>query len=201
MSLNNAFEISLIKNSNYSRIVGIDEAGRGCWAGPVAIGAYIFTSGVNFIPDVDDSKKLKASTRENILKLIPQKDTIIKFASSEEIDNLGIAYVIGVKIQEIIKQLRDGQTLFIIDGKHNFNFGPDCLQVLKGDSQYYSVALGSIVAKVKRDKKMIEFHNKFPNYRFDKHKGYGTKLHKEMLDEFGICNIHRKSFKPISNYI
>ncbi|BCX14291.1 MAG: ribonuclease HII [Candidatus Dojkabacteria bacterium] len=195
------FEKEILLNSHYERIVGIDEAGRGCWAGPVAVGAYILDLNSQIFDRVNDSKKLSTATRNALFKNLKPQNFVIKFGSNTEIDTKGITTIIIDKIYQVIQQFRDGKTLFLIDGRHNYNFGVDCLQVLKGDSKFYSIALASIVAKVSRDNLMIDLSKTYKDYNFAKHKGYGTKSHLDELKQFGACAIHRKSFKPVLEFL
>ncbi len=199
------YEKLLLKS--YDLLVGIDEAGRGPWAGPVAIAGFIITQNIKVIEDIDDSKKLSAQKRLLVFKkLKPYKNnyTVI-LKSNKTIDKLGIGKTIEFAIEEIIKsisnQFKTKRIKFLIDGYFKKNFEADFELIKKGDSKMYSIASASIIAKVTRDLEMAKLAKTYPNYKFEQHVGYGTKLHRELLEKFGPCPIHRKSYKPISKLI
>ncbi len=189
----------------YDYVIGIDEAGRGPWAGSVAVAAYALSSNIAPINGVHDSKKLTQRERENIYNLLQEDDNYkIKLGSSSTIDAIGIAGTIEKLIQEIISEINHqykGNKLFLIDGVFKQKFECNYLLIKKGDQTFYSIATASILAKVTRDKEMLDYSKFYPEYDFDKHKGYGTKLHYENLLKYGPCDIHRKSFRPISELV
>lgn len=196
-----AAELQYISSGKYDRVVGIDEAGRGCWAGPLAVGASIVCRNTDSHPRVRDSKLLKAAEREEIFTFITDADHQVQLAEVEEIDKLGIGQTVTKLIHKIVEMFDDGRTMFLVDGQFAADFGPNSEQIIKGDSKYYSIAAASILAKVSRDRIMIELDSEFPKYAFAQHKGYGTKLHRESLELHGPCVHHRRSFKPISTMI
>lgn len=195
--LNPKFEQAILQTSKYQRIIGLDEVGRGCWAGPTAVGAYIYNLNQDEYQNANDSKLLSQAKRELVFGNLPTENYEVLFGEVKSINELGIGKTIEKLICELILKYRDGKTLFLIDGQHSKNFGVDTLKIIKGDSTYYSIALASIAAKVTRDNLMNELHRQHPVYKFDKHKGYATKLHRDMIDAYGVCVLHRTSFEPI----
>lgn len=196
-----AAELQYISTGKYDRVVGIDEAGRGCWAGPVSVGAFVVQIGVDPHPRVRDSKMLKAEERESIFEHLSLTSHDVRFAQVETIDQGGIGMAVTNLIQELAKSFDDGRTLVLVDGQFAADFGPNSQQIIKGDSKFYSIAAASILAKVSRDRIMIDLDSDFPEYEFAKHKGYGTKLHREALDKHGPTLHHRRSFRPIAEML
>lgn len=187
------FDMNYIKKG-IKYLCGIDEAGRGPLAGPVYAAAFIFP---NFeIEKVNDSKKLTPNKRKNIFKLINDSNFVyaIGISSAEEIDKINILNATHLAMQRAVENLRVSPDLILVDGNSAPNFGTKCEKIIKGDLKSYSIACASIIAKVLRDQFMLEISSKFPNYRFEKNKGYGTKLHINSIKKYGVCNIHRKSF-------
>lgn len=190
-------------------IAGVDEAGRGPLAGPVVAAAVIFP--IDWVihgslPDVlesgiNDSKKLTPKKRENLFKLITNESAIIWAigeSTPEEIDQINILCATKLAMERAVQNLEyKNELMCLVDGlplkpspfKHK--------SVVKGDAKSFSIAAASILAKVFRDQIMTQCDLKYPNYRFGKHKGYGTKEHLEAIQKFGPCKIHRKSFAPI----
>ena len=187
-----------------SHIVGIDEAGRGPLAGPVAVGAVAISSSFkkNFFKSIKDSKKLSPSDRELwfALALEARKEGLLDFAvslvSEKVIDRKGISYAIRLGIRRSLMTLGvSADSQVYLDGgiKAPKEFIHQ-LTVIKGDEKIPIISLASIVAKVIRDKKMIKFSKKFPEFNFHKHKGYGTREHCQAIRKFGPTVIHRRSF-------
>lgn len=192
----------------YAYIGGVDEAGRGPWAGPVSAGCVVITSPDQMIEGVGDSKGLTAVKRESLIDQIKDTSTAwgLGMVSAKEIDQIGIQEAvlkamtiavnqceetIGKKLDYIIA---DGLGIRLIDG-----YKMD--KITKGDVKHYSIAAGSIIAKVERDRLMMEFAKQYPQYGFESHVGYGTKKHIEALQKFGPCEIHRKTYKPIAKLL
>jgi ribonuclease HII len=184
----------------YSEIIGIDEAGRGCLAGPVAVGYYIYTPATEIIPGVTDSKLISPKNREKLYDHLSGSLGGVEMASASQIDSVGIAGAIERLIFNIVKTLRSKHSnpLFIIDGRFKVDFGADTRQLIKADRDVYSVSAASILAKVLRDRLMCEMDIEYPVYGFAKHKGYGNRQHLEALDKYGPSLEHRRSFRPIS---
>ena len=183
--------------SNYNLECGVDEAGRGCLAGPVTAAAVILKS--NFKHDlIDDSKKLSKIKREELSKIIKENSIAysIQFIDSKKIDEVNILNASILAMHKCIKNLSVKPEFLIIDG-NRFKKYKDIPHetVIKGDGKYLSIASASILAKYSRDIYMEKISRKFPNYFWHKNKGYPTKEHKEAIIRFGITNHHRKSFK------
>ena len=183
-----------IKNA-VSLICGVDEAGRGPLAGDVYAAAVIFPNGV-FIEGINDSKKLSEKKREELFSVITEKamSYSIATASVEEIEEINILNAAMLVMKRAVEALSVTPELVLVDGNKTPDIAPKALAVIKGDAKSQSVAAASILAKVARDRYMREIDFKYPQYQFSKHKGYGTKLHYEMIDKYGVSDIHRMSF-------
>lgn len=177
-------------------IVGIDEVGRGCWAGPLVAAAVLLH---NSIPGLTDSKKLTKKKREQLAKQIHANATVgIGWVAPADIDKLGLTAATSQAMHEALRQIDASEAEVIVDG--SINYLSDVLtskNLIKADSLVPEVSAASIVAKVARDDYMAEIAAKFPHYQFEKHVGYGTALHLEMLKMHGVCELHRLSYKPI----
>lgn len=178
-------------------IVGIDEVGRGCWAGPVVAGAVILDSVVD---GLRDSKQLSKKQREKLVPKIQLAASVIGigWARPSEVDRVGLTAAVGLAMRRALEQITTDYDEIIIDG--NFNFladNPKARAVIKADDSVPAVSAASIIAKVERDKFMARMSAKYPDYGFDKHVGYGTALHHERLKLYGVSDLHRRSFKPV----
>lgn len=180
-------------------VLGIDEVGRGCWAGPLVVCGIILKSSY-YNEKIKDSKLLSAKQRE-LLSSDILKNTIkylILKASASKVDKFGIKNCTIKLMTQIVNQLGDGVSKILIDYEKINSKNYLVNSITKGDQISYSIAAASIVAKVYRDKLMQQLCLKYPNYQFDKHKGYGTKKHLFFLKKYGpIKNVHRFSYKPI----
>ncbi len=184
---------------NYPVISGTDEAGRGPLAGPLVVSSVIFKKG--FYNDIiNDSKKLNEKKRNDLFDIIIENcfDYSISIVSSEKIDQLNILQATMFGMKETILKLKVKPDCSLIDGNkvpyiENYLLKP----IVKGDSLHACIAAASILAKVTRDRIMIEYDQQFPLYGFAKHKGYPTKEHFLALRKHGITSIHRKSYKPV----
>lgn len=177
--------------------VGIDEVGRGCWAGPVVAGAVILSSSIK---GLTDSKLLTKKQRELLDSEIRDKAIAIGLGWVEAgvVDAIGINSAVQLAMSKALQQIEADYEEVIIDGNINYlNDVPNCRAIIKADNSIPSVSAASIVAKVARDKFMAELSLQYPEYGFDKHVGYGTALHIEMLQLHGVSNQHRRSYKPI----
>ena len=184
-----------IYDSGVSLICGVDEAGRGPLAGPVCAAAVILPRNIEIV-GLNDSKKLSEKSREKLYDEICEKAMSfgIAFASVEEIERLNILNAAMLAMNRAIAQLEPQPELALIDGNRSSAIEINSRCVIKGDAKCADIAAASILAKVTRDRYMLEMAEKYPEYHFERHKGYGTKLHYEALREYGPCEIHRPSF-------
>jgi ribonuclease HII len=177
--------------------VGIDEVGRGCWAGPVVAGAVILSEP---IAGLKDSKLLSKRQREKLTVEIELMATSIGigWVSPEELDEVGLSAAVKQAMQRALDQINMTYDSIIIDGNYNFlPENPKSKAIIKADATVPAVSAASIIAKVARDNYMAKAALKYPDYSFEKHVGYGTALHLEKLKLHGVCDLHRRSFKPI----
>lgn len=186
------------RGAGYSRILGVDEAGRGPMAGPLVIGGVIFPE--DFYDDrINDSKKLTEKKREALYDLIIENALAyqIEVLSVEEVDTLNVYEASRTGMKRIVESLEPDFTLSdampLGDIPH--------LSIIKGDAKSLSIGAASILAKVTRDRIMKEYGKQYPEYGFEKHKGYVTKVHKEALEKYGVTPIHRKSFAPVQKVL
>ena len=179
----------------YSVICGVDEAGRGPLSGPVVAAACILPTGV-IIEGLDDSKKLSPKKREALFDVITKTAISYSIASAsvEEIDQMNILNATLLAMRRAIEGLSVKPDFVLIDGNRIKGMETPHECVVKGDSKSISIAAASILAKVTRDRYMMELHEKYPEYNFAKHKGYPTKDHYDALKKYGASEVHRKSF-------
>jgi len=177
-------------------IVGIDEAGRGPLAGPLSVAGVIFPEGYEN-PDIYDSKAVSEKKRDILYDLI-QEDALwfeIIEVSPEEIDRLNILEADRKAMKQIAE---DAPASIVLTDAMKFQIeGKKTIDLIKGDQKSISIAAGSILAKVTRDRLMIQYDKEYPEYGFAKHKGYPTKMHLEAIHQFGITPIHRRSYGPV----
>lgn len=176
-------------------VCGIDEAGRGPLAGPVYAAAVVLPDGL-LIEGLNDSKKLTPKKRDVLFDIIKEEavEYGIGIATPEEIDSLNILQATFLAMNRAVQELATPPDFALVDGNRDPELGIPTETVIKGDSLSMSIAAASILAKVSRDRYMLEIAEKYPEYHFEKHKGYGTKLHYETLAEYGPSPIHRKTF-------
>ncbi len=179
----------------YSAVCGVDEAGRGPLAGPVCAAAVILPPNT-VIDGVNDSKKLSEKKRESLFDVIKEtaRSYCIAYASVEEIENMNILNATMLAMKRAVEGLDIKADYAMIDGNRlpDLEIASEC--IVKGDAKSMSIACASILAKVSRDRLLYKYAEEYPQYHFDKHKGYGTKLHIEALKEYGPCPYHRMSF-------
>jgi len=203
----NREEIKLNKKG-YNYVAGIDEAGRGPLAGPVVASAVLVADwniNKSLFLEVKDSKKLSEKKREylfEIITAIPQIKWGIGIIDEKKIDEVNIFQATKLAMAEAAKDLTTKHPLdiLIIDGNATIDFPLEQKAIIKADDKIFSCSLASIIAKVTRDRMMYEYAKKYPQYQFERHKGYGTKIHIEAIKKFGPCEIHRKTFNPVSYY-
>lgn len=183
---------------SFMTVVGIDEVGRGCWAGPLVAGAVILNKPV---AGLKDSKKLSKIQRATLAAIIQKQAQAIGLGWVEpaEIDEIGLSKAVKLAMERALAQITMDFDEIIVDG--NINYFPNDLRakaVIKADDSVPAVSAASIIAKVARDEYMAtKAHELFPMYEFGRHVGYGTKLHVEMLKLHGVSPLHRKTYKPI----
>lgn len=180
----------------YKFVCGVDEAGRGPLAGPVCAAAVILPYGIE-IEGLNDSKKLSEKKREALFDVIKEKALAysIAFASVEEIEEFNILEATFIAMNRAIDSLNQKADFALIDGNRvPKGIKIPCQTVIKGDAKSQSIAAASILAKVSRDRLLLEYDKQYPEYNFQKHKGYGTKEHTDLILKHGVCPIHRKSF-------
>ena len=179
----------------YSVVCGVDEAGRGPLAGPVYAAAVILPPECT-IAGLDDSKKISEKKREALFDIIIEKAVAycVASASVEEIEKFNILNATFIAMRRAVDGLKIRPDLALVDGNRAPSLECDVRTIVKGDSKSASISAASILAKVSRDRYMLELDKKVPQYCFAKHKGYGTKLHYEKIREFGVSEYHRPSF-------
>ncbi|MFA7676418.1 MAG: ribonuclease HII [Candidatus Shapirobacteria bacterium] len=204
MNYPNFNEEKKLRQQGYKMVTGIDEAGRGPLAGPVVAAAVIvqnlkfqilnFKSNPNF-KNIKDSKKMTAKQRENAYDFLTKHPDIVfgvGIVSEKVIDKINILQATKLAMLKSVKKLNPD--FLLLDGNFKINCKINQKSIIKGDTKVISIAMASIIAKVTRDKIMKKYHKKYFDYGFDKHKGYGTKVHYANLEKFGPCKIHRKTF-------
>ena len=192
---NYLLERKLLKQG-YNKIVGVDEVGRGALAGPMVAAAAVISAQFKPSKYIRDSKLLSERRREKIFEDLSEK-VIWSFGlvSHKEIDRLGIARANLLVIKRALRKLAIKPDYLLLDKVNGFKHSLPFESIVAGDRKVTSIAIASILAKVTRDRMMRKLHQKFPQYYFNRHKGYGTKLHKACLKKYGACRIHRLSYK------
>jgi ribonuclease HII len=186
----------------YHRIAGVDEVGRGPLAGPVVAAAVILPrDGIGF--EVFDSKQISSKKREELYPSILREalGVGIGIIGQEEIDCIKIFQATLRAMVAAIKNLPTPPDFILIDGSQGITLPVRQKTIRKGDQLCNSIAAASIVAKVTRDRMMLECHQQYPQYDFARHKGYGTKEHRKAIEKFGICELHRKTFRGVKEYL
>lgn len=179
-----------MRKNYHKNLCGIDEAGRGPFAGPMVVAGVVLKSKIQ---ELDDSKKLTEKKREKLFEIIKENSIYhIVFSSAQKIDDVGLSICLQDSIKEIMQNIEASQ--YLMDG--NTSFGIDNLEFLiKADATIQEVSAASILAKVSRDRYMCEIAKEYPEYSFEKHKGYGTKVHTDAIIQNGYSPIHRRTFK------
>ncbi|MGN0444775.1 MAG: ribonuclease HII [Acutalibacteraceae bacterium] len=182
-------------NEGFKTVCGIDEAGRGPLAGPVCAAAVILPNGLE-IEGLNDSKKLSEKKREALYDIITEKAVAYSIALVDEktIDEINILQATFKAMRNAVEGLIVKPDIALIDGNQKPGLSIEQRTIVKGDAKSMSVAAASILAKVTRDRLMIKLDEEYPEYQFAKHKGYGTKLHYECLEKYGVSPVHRRTF-------
>ena len=183
------------RNNGYHVVCGVDEAGRGPLAGPVFAAAVILPQNL-MIDGLNDSKKLSEKKREILYDKIKHLALTyaVAFATEHEIDEINILNATFLAMKRAVAKLNLKPDIVLVDGNKSPELEISTQTIVKGDSLSASIAAASILAKVERDRLMKNLSKKYPEYNFEKHKGYGTKMHIDLIKKYGPCEIHRKSF-------
>lgn len=183
-------------------VVGVDEAGRGPLAGPVVAAAVVLDP-LTPILQLKDSKKLSPKRREFLFEQIKEKAIAFAFgrATVQEIEQLNISQATLLAMQRAVLNLSITPTQVLIDGNQAPNLPYDVETIVKGDQTVATISAASILAKVLRDREMLEYHTQYPDYGFKQHKGYATKQHILALKKLGATPLHRKNFMPVKNIL
>jgi|TARA_B110001454_G_scaffold110764_1_gene104092 ribonuclease HII len=186
----------------YENIIGVDEAGRGPLAGPVVAAAVSLAPGW-FLEEINDSKMLSPRVRAKLFPII-KKNSLgygVGIVDVATIDRINILQASLLAMKYAVEAVPIKANLLLIDGNKPIDTEIDQWTIVKGDSLSYSIAAASILAKVTRDKIMEQYHKQFPHYAFDRHKGYGTSLHRNAIKEYGPCPIHRRTFRGVKEFV
>lgn len=188
--------------------MGIDEVGRGSWAGPLVAAAVILPKDFcDLVPAANklaDSKMLSKKLRQQLATLINDKALAsgLGWVTSSEIDRFGLAWALTTAMSSALAKISEPYDQIVVDGNVDYLNKPKIVETMIGaDGLVPAVSAASILAKVARDEYMIKQDGNYPQYGFDSNVGYGTKHHRAMLDRYGVCNLHRKSFKPIRHIL
>ena len=193
-------------NKGHQRIAGLDEVGRGCWAGPVVAACVVFPNQVilHGIPSaitIRDSKTLSLKQRTAADAYIKEvANWGIGKCSAKEIDAIGISKATRLAMLQALQALPEEPDFLLLDGRESVDLPIGQQAIIDGDATVLSIAAASIIAKVYRDQLMADYDRLYPNYGFAQHVGYGTKQHQEALKQSGLTPIHRLSYKPIKQY-
>lgn len=187
--------------SGFRRVVGIDEVGRGAWAGPVAVGAFVYSTDSSRVQGVADSKLLTITARDALATKLQEHTNCVSFGSLARINRIGVGKTIEFLISSLISRFDDGETYFLVDGRFAPSFHANSMQIIGGDTKHYSIAAASVLSKVARDDLMKRFAKRYPAYGFSTNVGYPTESHRSALKDSGPSALHRKSFRPIAELL
>ncbi|MBR3506436.1 MAG: ribonuclease HII [Lentisphaeria bacterium] len=191
-------------DGEFSFIAGVDEAGRGCCAGPVCAAAVIFTDRSRIPAGVNDSKQLTHKQRMELREAIlaePSALTAVAMVDQDEIDRTDILRATWLAMRRAVLSLPRPADFVLVDGNPVQGLPVPSENIVKGDAKSASIAAASILAKTTRDLFMMEAAKQYPQYRFEVHKGYCTKLHTDLIRKYGPCPLHRKTFEPVRSIL
>ncbi len=190
------------EQSGYRCVAGVDEAGRGPLAGPVVAAAVVLPSELS-LPGLRDSKKLSPALRERWFVEIQEKclGMGVGIVDENTIDTINILQAALLAMKRAVAQLSVPADFLLIDSNRGIESAIGQKTIIGGDDASLSIAAASVLAKVTRDRLMVEYHAQYPQYEFSRHKGYGTQLHRDRIKQYGPCAIHRKTFKGVAEYL
>ncbi len=190
------------RKAGYTRIAGLDEAGRGPLAGPVVAAAVMLPDGL-LIPGLADSKQVPEKERDKLFDVIRERAICfgIGVANEKTIDQVNILQATIIAMEQALRSLAPSPDYLLIDALTLPRISLPQQGLVKGDCRSHSIAAASILAKVTRDRMMIELHERYPQYNFKRHKGYGTREHVERIRKYGPCEAHRKTFRPVAQML
>ena len=190
------------EHSGYRSVAGVDEAGRGPLAGPVVAAAVVLPPELS-LPGLRDSKKMSPASREILYDQIIAECTGFGIGTVDEhtIDEINILQAALLAMKKAVEQLPVPVDMLLIDGNRGIETSTHQKTIVGGDDASLSIAAASVLAKVTRDRMMERYHEQYPEYEFSRHKGYGTRLHRERIQQYGPCPIHRKTFKGVTEYV
>ena len=194
----------LKRDGEFSFIAGVDEAGRGCCAGPVCAAAVIFTDRSRIPAGVNDSKQLTHKQRMELREAIlaePSALTSVAMVDQDEIDRTDILRATWLAMRRAVLGLPRPADFVLVDGNPVQGLPVPSENIVKGDAKSASIAAASILAKTSRDLFMMEAAKQYPQYKFEVHKGYCTKLHTDLIRKYGPCPLHRKTFEPVRSIL
>ena len=189
-----------LQKQGYNYIAGIDEAGRGAWAGPLFVGAVILPlDNFSKFNKIKDSKKLTADNRNKFEKLIKRHSVswAVGRVESDEIDELGLQNAHLLAVERAFLALEQYPDYVLVDRIAKVKFPIPFENIIRADDKFLCVGAASIIAKVGRDREMARLGKEHPEYKFEEHRGYGTELHQKLIDRHGLCPLHRRLFRPI----
>ena len=188
------------RDQGYQFVAGVDEAGRGPLAGPVVAAAVVLPMDV-FLEGLDDSKKISPAKRDELFPKIQKMVHGIAVVSTKVIDEINILQAARLAMKQAVEKISSDLDLLLIDGNQKIDSSIEQWVIVKGDAKSYSIAAASVLAKVTRDRIMEGYHHLYPQYEFARHKGYGTKLHRDLIAEHGPSPIHRRTFRGVTQYL
>jgi ribonuclease HII len=190
------------REAGFTCIAGLDEAGRGPLAGPVVAAAVVLPRGL-LVPGLTDSKQVSEPERERLFEVIREKAICygVGVASERTVDDVNILQATIVAMERALERLTPRPDYLLLDALTLPRVPLPQKPLIKGDCRSHSIAAASILAKVTRDRMMLELHERFPQYNFKRHKGYGTREHIELIRKHGPCDAHRKTFNPVARML
>jgi ribonuclease HII len=190
----------LYRDQGYAVIAGLDEAGKGAWAGPVVAGSVILPDNAE-LPKLNDSKLVTPKMREKLYDLIVAQAIAwgVGIQEAHMVDEIGLSAAHRLAMRQAVEALPAKPDFLLIDGIGIRQLGVESICIIRGDQKVRCIAAASIIAKVTRDRLMVKLHDQYPQYGFADHKGYGTEQHREAICKYGVCELHRISYEPVAS--